>query len=186
MTFFSIQRNFKKIKPQLKGLLTVFTLIASLNTNLNAFVTPIPIPPGTDLTGNPLKVDQYIDSLPVLHGSDLAHVIHDLPIEGEEFVEALDQMHPALLQDITFATDENMQAFRQMLTGRNAFLRHGRCLTFKGLFSDHCNIGPYQMWITPFGVFNDQAHIGGLHGYRSTTPGIVIGFDSEPNKHTAV
>ncbi|HRD55853.1 MAG TPA: autotransporter outer membrane beta-barrel domain-containing protein [Parachlamydiaceae bacterium] len=163
-----------------------FLAALALHTTAEALITPIPVPPGTILEGNPLRVEQYIDSLVVLPGSDLAGAIHHLPLDSEGFIEALDQMHPALLQDITFATDQNMQAFRQMLTGRNAFLRHKHCVQFKGLYSDYCNIGPYQFWITPFGVFNNQAHIGDLHGYRSTTPGIMMGIDSQPNKCTNV
>lgn len=157
-----------------------------LQIGLQAAITPIPIPPGTVLTGNPLIVNDYIDSLTILPGSDLSHVIFQLPLTSSEFIEALDKMHPALLQDITFATDENMQSVRQTMTGRNAYLRHGRCLKHKGLFSDHCNLGPSQLWVTPIGVFNDQATIEGLHTYRSTSPGIVIGFDSQPNKYTTL
>ncbi len=186
MTFFLTLDNLQKSTPRFVGLLTGLILNVVLQTNLLALLPPIPIPPGVELTGNPLRVDEYIDSLNVFPGSDLAHVIDLLPIDGENFVTALDRLHPALLQDLTFATDENMQAVRQIFTGRNAFLRHGRCLKFEGLFSDHCNIGPSQLWATPFGVFNNQAHLGDykLHGYRSTTPGMMIGIDSQPNKTT--
>lgn len=154
----------------------------ALHTTAEALIGSIPVPPGTILEGNSLRVDEYIDSLIILPGSDLEGSIKHLPLESEGFVHALDQLHPALLQDISFATDQNMQAFRQMLTGRNAFLRHRQCVKFRGLYSDNCNIGPHQFWITPFGVFNNQAHIGDLHGYRSTTPGIMMGIDSQPNK----
>lgn len=185
MTFIFSINNMKKMIPQLKG---VFALCCLSFNPLEALepLTPIPVPPGTILTCNPLRVDEYINSLEILERSDLANVIRHLPIESEEFVEALNQMHPALLQDITFATDQNMQTVRQTLSGRNAFLRHGTCKKFEGLFSDHCNIGPYQMWITPFGVFNDQSKIDCLQGYRSSTPGIMIGMDSQPNKHTVI
>ena len=166
---------------RLKGLIVALALNFTLQIGLEA----IPIPPGTELTGNPLIVNNYIDSLTVLPGSDLSHVIFQLPLSSSQFVEALDKMHPALLQDITFATDENMQAVRQTMTGRNAYLRHGRCLKFKGLFN-HCNLGPSQLFVTPIGVFNDQANIEGLHTYRSTAPGIVIGYDSQPNKNTVL
>lgn len=185
MTLFLVADKLKKMKPQLKGILTALVLNLTLQTALESAITPIIPPPGTPLFCNIEEVVDYIDDLPVYPGSDLAYVIRHLPLTSEGFIEAIDQMHPALLQDLSFATDENMQAFRQILTGRNAFLRHGRCRQFPGLFGN-CNLGPYQMWITPFGVFNDQARLGCLQGYRSTTPGIMLGFDSEPNEHTVV
>lgn len=185
MNCFFSEKNFQKRMTQLKlGIVMMF--LFALQTQIEAILTPIPVPPGTTLTGNPLRVEEYINTLTVQRCSDLAHVIRELPINGEEFVDALDNMHPAPLQDLTFSTDENMHAAKQAMVGRNAYLRFDRCVKFPGLYSDHCNIGPSEMWVTPIGTFNNQAHIGELRGYRSSTAGLMLGVDSQPNKWTVL
>jgi hypothetical protein len=183
MTLFSSLYSVRKWMETLSSKLLPLFLSLNFMTEVEA---AIPVPPGADVTGNPLVVNEYLDSLTIYPCSDLAHVIGQLPIEGDDFVEALDKMHPALLQDLTFATDENMQSARYAMVGRNAYLRHGRCLKFIGLYSDQCNIGPSSLYVTPIGVFNNRATTGRLQGYRSSTPGIIIGVDSQPNKNTIV
>jgi|GEM_PF-2486797 len=184
MTFFLIDNSFK-IMPRLKKGLTFLALCCSIP--LFAALTPIPVPPDIVIfCGNPLRVDEYIDSLDVRPHSDLAHVICELPVDAKKFIEALDKLHPALLQDLTLLTNENMQTVRQTFLGRNSFLRFDKCQTFNDCLYGDCNLGPSVMWFTPFGNFVNQTHIDQLHGYRSSTPGIMLGVDSQPNKNTVL
>lgn len=177
MTFISSDHGFIKKGLMLLALFTSF--------HLNAALTPISVPPDAILCGNVLLVDEYLDCLTVFPGSDLARVICELPVDGCEFVRALDHMHPTLFQDLTLMTNENMQTARQTMLGRNSFLRFDKCKTFDCLYGD-CNIGPSEFWFTPMGTVIDQANLCNLRGYRANTAGLMVGVDSQPNKNTVL
>jgi len=94
------------------------------------------------------------------------------------------ELDPILFQNLSLCVAENMVAIRESCTGRTEYLRHYRCKQFPNLFNDECNIGVTQFWIAPVAVFCNQEHLKNLRGYRATSPGIIIGIDSQPNSRT--
>lgn len=142
------------------------------------------LPPIQGLSCNAKVVDKYLNNLSIPLNGDLAWVLSYLPTDPLEAQAALEDLHPAIFQNLSFQTDENMITVRQTFTGRADFLRHYRCKFFKGLINDRCNVGITQFWMTPYATFLNQTDRGCLIGYKGiTNPGVAMGFDSQPNSH---
>ncbi len=120
-------------------------------------------------TGNAGKVAHCLDGFTPPAGSDLEAVINELHFvsNAEELQKALLHMQPSQFTALALMQENNTLDVNS------------------GLFNHIESLQPYcapkkrgiNLWVLPFGTWQKQAHHHQNPGYRSTTPGVLLGLD---------
>ncbi|NGX50690.1 MAG: hypothetical protein K1060chlam2_00539 [Chlamydiae bacterium] len=125
--------------------------------------------------GNPTHVKDYIISLlPIQPNSDLAFAVQVLGLLSNKALnKALNLMHPAAYGSLEWINMTNnsqvTSIFSQHLFELPCSPRG--CRTFKEEGRRE------NVWVQPFGIWNEQDKRGQLRGVNSESAGVVLGYD---------
>ena len=127
-------------------------------------------------SGNPAHVVEYIASLNPADviNSPLLFPVQILGLLSDEAVnKALNLMHPAGFGSLEWI---NMTNNSQVL---ETFSRHRLELSCspRGCGPNEDGEKRNNLWIHPFGIWNDQPHLGELRGMTAQSTGVVMGYD---------
>ncbi len=127
--------------------------------------------------GNPQQVVDYIRELESIDlRSELARAIQVLGLlETEPLNDALNQLQPALFGGLEWANLTQTSYVALLLANhlRTLSCSPKRCTPTKENDQTRAN----NFWAAPYALWIDQNNIGQLEGFRTTTTGVVVGYD---------
>lgn len=159
--------------PLFQGSVTYFPLGAPTDIFLEVLFLPFS---NLITKGNAAAVAHCLDILPAPAGSDLSTVIaslHMLPTT-EELKKALLQLQPSAFTSLAIAQEDNTLYVRNALFNR---------LETIALACKQDEKKKMTLWTTGFGGYTSQHNLHSEPGFKSSTPGLFMGFDGSVFSH---
>ncbi|MBN9378730.1 MAG: hypothetical protein BGO14_07660 [Chlamydiales bacterium 38-26] len=132
----------------------------------------------TGLSGNSLRVAEYIRDH-VESSTDFLKVVNGLnTLDPPQLNKALDQLHPALYQALAMTTSDTTHMINSTFTDRMELIRE-TCGDESCQPCDPCQTPCRGVWTAGTADFVRQSKTDGLRGFNTASEGFSFGYDNK-------